>query len=221
VRQNRAASAGPYAGLLDWLVVVTVAILLDLPRRSLESAMAEAAEKRWTVEEFLDWNDGTDRRHELVDGRIVSMAPPSESHAAIVSNLTIQIGAQLRPPCRVLGEFGVRLEGRDDSFYQFDLAVTCAPAEATRRYVVDPVLIVEVLSPSTQLHDRGRKLDDYRQLPSVDEILLVASEQRHVQHWRRDGPRWIVEDLIGDADLRLAAIPGPIPLAALYEGSGV
>jgi Uma2 family endonuclease len=89
--------------------------------------MAGAAEKRWTVEEFLDWDDGTDRRHELVDGRIVAMAPPSEAHAAIVSNLTIRIGAQLRPPSRTLNAFGVRLEGRADCFYQFDLAVTCAP----------------------------------------------------------------------------------------------
>jgi Uma2 family endonuclease len=183
--------------------------------------MAEAAERRWTVEEFLDWDDGTDRRHELVDGRIVAMAPPSEAHATIVSNLTISIGTRLPPPGRVLGEFGVRLVNRDDGFYQFDLAVTCAPVEATRRYVADPVLIVEILSPSTQLHDRGRKLDDYRQLPSVNEILLVASEQRRVQHWRRDGARWIVEDLIGDADLRLAVVPEPIPLAAIYEGSGV
>ena len=78
-----------------------------------------------------------------------------------------------------------------------------------------------MLSHSTQLHDRGRKLDDYRQLLSAKEILLVASVQRRVQHWRRDGTRWIVEDLIGDADLRLAAAPDPISLAAIYEGSGV
>ena len=182
--------------------------------------MAEAAERRWTVAEFLDWDDGTDRRYELVEGRIVPMAPPSEAHATIVSHLAAAIGNRLPPPHRLLGAFGVRLEGRDDTFYQFDLAVTCAPADAGRRYIAEPILIVEVLSPSTQLHDRGRKLDDYRQLPSVGEILLVASEQRHVQHWRRDGPRWIVEDLIGDADLRLAAVPNPIPLTAIYEGSG-
>ena len=139
------------------------------------------------------------------------MAPPSEAHATIVPNLAMAIRHQLRPPYRLLGEFGVRLEGRDDSFYQCDLAVTCAPADAGRRYVAEPILIAEVLSPSTQLHDRGRKLDDYRQLPSVQEILLVASEQRRVQHWRRDGPRWIVEDLIGDAELRLAAAPDPDP----------
>jgi Uma2 family endonuclease len=80
--------------------------------------MAEAAEKRWTVEAFLAWDDGTDRRYELVDGRIVAMAPPSEAHAAIVSNLNGELRSRLKPPCRVLGEFGVRLPDRDDSFYQ-------------------------------------------------------------------------------------------------------
>ncbi|HSA80515.1 MAG TPA: Uma2 family endonuclease [Geminicoccaceae bacterium] len=183
--------------------------------------MAEPAEKHWTVEEFLAWDDATDRRYELIGGRIVAMAPSSEAHAAIVSSLTIRIGNQLRPPCRVLGQFGVKLPDRDDSFYQFDLAVSCAPADPARRYIAEPELIVEVLSPSTALHDRGRKLDHYRQLSSVNEILLVASEERRVQHWRRDGRRWVVDDLTGDADLRLATLPEPIPLAAIYEASEV
>jgi Uma2 family endonuclease len=183
--------------------------------------MAEPAEKRWTVEEFLAWDDGTDRRYELVDGRIVAMAPPSEAHATIVINLGGELRSRVRPPCRVLGEFGVRLPDREDSFYQFDLAVTCAPADPARRYVAEPELIVEVLSPSTALHDRGRKLDHYRQLLSLKEILLVASEERRVQHWRREGTRWVVDDLIGDADLRLATVPGAIALAAIYDGSGV
>jgi Uma2 family endonuclease len=173
------------------------------------------------VEEFLAWDDGTDRRYELIDGRIVAMAPPREAHAAIVSNLTIRIGNQLQPPCRVLGEFGVRLPDRDDSFYQFDLAVTCAPTDFARRCVAEPELIVQVLSPWTALHDRGRKLDHYRQLPSLKEILLVASEERRVQHWCREGTCWMVDDLIGDADLRLATVPGAIALAAIYDGSGV
>jgi Uma2 family endonuclease len=183
--------------------------------------MAAPAPKRMTVPEFLEWDDGTDRRYELVDGRIVAMAPPSEAHATIIINLGSELRSRLRPPCRVVGEFGVRLPDRDDSFYQFDLAVTCAPADPARHYVAEPELIVEVLSPSTALHDRGRKLDHYRQLPSLKEILLVASEERRVQHWRRNGARWTVDDLIGDADLRLATVPDPIPLATIYEGSGV
>jgi Uma2 family endonuclease len=183
--------------------------------------MAEPAERRWTVEEFLAWDDGTDRRCELIGGQIVAMAPPSEAHAAIIINLGAELRSRLRPPWRVLAELGVRLPDREDSFYQFDLAVTCAPADPARRYVAEPELIVEVLWPSTALHDRGRKLDHYRQLASLNEILLVASEERRVQHWRRDGTHWAVDNLIGDADLQLAIAPTPIPLAAIYEGSGV
>lgn len=149
------------------------------------------------------------------------MAPPSEAHAAIVTNLAISIGNQLRPPCRALAKFGVRLPDRDDSFYQFDLAVSCAPADPARRYIAEPELIVEVLSPSTALHDRGRKLDHYRQLPSINEILLVASEERRIQHWRRDGSQWVVNDLIGDAELQLTIVRDPIRLAEIYESGGV
>jgi len=117
--------------------------------------MADAAERRWTVEAFLDWDDGTDRRYELVDGQIVSMTPPSETHGTIVLNLGSAIRSRLRLPCRAVVESGIRPANRDDSFYQFDLAVTCSPAEPGRRYIAEPVLIVEVLSPSTELHDRG------------------------------------------------------------------
>ncbi len=183
--------------------------------------MAEPAEKRWTVEEFLVWDDGTDRRYELVDGHIVAMAPPSEAHGTIVANLTIRIGSQLRAPCRVVGEAGVVPADQNETYFQADLLVTCSPPERGRAYPVDPVLIVEVLSPSTEVHDRGRKVETYSMLPSVKEILLVSSEERRVRSWRRDGRRWIVEDLIADAELRLDTVPDPIPLAAIYEGSGV
>jgi Uma2 family endonuclease len=183
--------------------------------------MAQPAEKRRTIEEFLAWDDGTDRRYELVDGQVVAMAPPSEAHGTIVANLTIAIGRQLRAPCCVVGEAGVVPADRDDACYRTDLLVTCAPSERGRPHPVDPVLIIEVLSPSTAVHDRGRKVEDSSPLPSVQEILLVSSEERRVRSWRRDGHRWIVEDLIGAAELRLETVSDPIPLAAIYEGSGV
>ena len=183
--------------------------------------MAEPAEKRWTVEEFLAWDDGSDRRYELVDGHVLAMAPPSEAHGTIVANLTGELRNRLKPPSRVVGEPGVVPADRDDTYYQADLLVTCSPPERGRPHPVDPILIVEVLSPSTALHDRGRKVEDYSRLPSVKEILLVSSEERRVRSWRRDGRRWIVEDLIGEAELHLDTVPDPIPLAAIYEGSGM
>jgi Uma2 family endonuclease len=119
------------------------------------------------------------------------------------------------------GGAGVLLADRSDTYYQVDLAVSCAPPDPGRHHVMDPVLIVEVLSPSTAVHDRGRKVEDYSRLPSVKEILLVSSEERRVRYWRRDGSRWIVEDLIGEAELRLEIVPDPIPLATIYDGSGL
>jgi Uma2 family endonuclease len=183
--------------------------------------MAELAEKLWTVDDFLAWDDGTDRRYELVDGHVVAMAPPSETHGTIVANLSGDLRNRLKPPCRVVGEAGVVPGDRNDTYYQADLLVTCAAPERGRAYPPEPVLVVEVLSPSTEVHDRGRKVEDYSRLPSVKEILLVSSEERRVRYWRRDGPRWIVEDLIGEAELHLEAVSEPIPLAAIYEGSGV
>ena len=73
-------------------------------------------------------------------------------------------------------------------------------------------------SPSTVRHDRGVKVDRYRELASVQEILLVASEDRRVQLWRREGARWSVEDVIGDATFGLESCALSVPLAELYAG---
>ena len=87
--------------------------------------------------------------------------------------------------------------------------------------IPDPVVVIEVLSPSTIEHDRGRKAYDYRRIPSVQEIVLVASEQRHIVIWRRRGAKWEVEDLIGDATLELETVGVKIPFAAIYADSGI
>jgi Uma2 family endonuclease len=78
-----------------------------------------------------------------------------------------------------------------------------------------------VLSASTAAHDRGVKLADYRKIASVEQILLVASEDRHVEVWRRAEDGWKVQDLIGDAAIPLALDGRPLPLADVYEGVAV
>jgi Uma2 family endonuclease len=96
--------------------------------------------------------------------------------------------------------------------------VTCAPAERGARAITGPRLIVEVLSLSTAAHDRGIKLADYRRIASVEQILVVASEDRHVEVWRRAADGWKVQDLIGDAAISLAIDGQPLPLATVYDG---
>jgi Uma2 family endonuclease len=183
--------------------------------------MAEPAEQSMSLAAFLDWDDGTDVRHELLDGRIVAMAPPIEAHGTIVANLARHIGSRLKPPCRVVVEAGIIPADRADTWYQADLVVTCAPAERGARAVPEPRLVVEVLSPSTAAHDRGVKLADYRKVPSVEQILMVASEDRHVEAWRRAEDGWKVQDLIGDAVVNLAIDGEPMLLAAIYEGAAL
>jgi Uma2 family endonuclease len=179
--------------------------------------MAEPAAKRMSLAEFLEWNDGTDTRYELIDGRARAMAPPIEAHGTIVANLAAVTRPRLKPPCRVVVEAGIIPVDRADTWYQADLVVTCAPAERGARALAEPRLTVEVLSPTTAAHDRGVKLADYRRLASVEQIVLVASEDRHVEVWRRAEDGWNVQDLIGDATVALALGGPPLPLAAIYD----
>jgi Uma2 family endonuclease len=168
--------------------------------------------------EFLVWDDGTDRRYELVRGRVLAMAPPAVAHAVTVINIAVALRQAVRPPCYVAGEVGVVLSDRNDTWYQADLAVSCTRAAASHQYLIDPVLIVEVLSPSTAAHDRTQKLPDYRRIDSVQEIALVSSQERRVELWRRKDGKWEVEDLIGEAMLQLASIRAEVSLAQIYEG---
>jgi Uma2 family endonuclease len=146
--------------------------------------MAEQAVRLMTVDEFLNWDDGTDTRHELADGVIRAMAPPSGAHSAIVANTVVLLDTALRgrKPCRPLAEAGIRSDNM--VMCQADLAVTRLPIA---REIQNPVLIVEILSPSTRTHNLGRKLIDYKSLPSVEDIWMLDSERRWAQVWRRVG----------------------------------
>src|SRR5918996_551482 len=179
--------------------------------------MASPAPKRMTLAEFLEWDDGSDRRYQLLDGVPVMMAPSLEAHGELALALGAEIRTRLKPPCRVISEAGIVIPDRADTYYIADLAVTCAPREPGRRMVVEPVLVVEVLSPSTSQVDRWRKVADYRTLSSVQEILVAFSDERRVEVQRRTPDGWRVEDLIGRAEISLACCNAPLPLDAVYR----
>ena len=183
--------------------------------------MTDVAQRRMTVAEFLTWDDGTATRYELIDGRPVAMAPAAPSHSVIVANVTYELKSKLQRLCYVGSEAGIERPDRDDTFYEADVVVSCTPVAAGLAAIPDPVVVIEVLSPSTLEHDRGRKAYDYRRISSVQEIVLMASEQRHIEVWRRRGAKWEVEDLIGDATLELEAVGVGIPFAATYADSGI
>ena len=183
--------------------------------------MSEAVLRGMTVDEFLQWEDGTDTRYELVNGFVFAMAPPAPPHGRLATALGGEIRAALRSRlhCGVYGEAGIVRPDRNDTCYVADLAVTCDPPGPDDRLIRNPVLIVEILSPSTSAFDRQSTVADYRQIASVQEILLIDSQTVFAEILRRDGEHWITEIVQGPAaTLALNSVPLAIPMAELYEG---
>lgn len=186
--------------------------------------MADVAERRMTLAEFLVWDDGTDTRYEFVGGKPRAMAPASGRHGVIQQNAGIVIQDRIgrNGPCRVVQQPGVLLEVRGDGrFYVPDLAVTCQPVSASP-YIDEPKLIVEVTSPSTGRTDKDVKVPDYCSLPSVDEVWLIKSQQPLIQVWQRLNGQWI-----GSVPLKLgqsfesAFLRGTVMVDDLFAGTGL
>jgi Uma2 family endonuclease len=177
-----------------------------------------AALRRMTLPEFLAWNPGGDARYELVDGQPIMMAPPKVPHVDIADNVTGFLRPRLRPPCRTSQGVGVLVDLATDTYLEADVAVSCEPRRVGQQHLEAPRLVVEILSPSTRAHDLGVKLDLYRALTSVDEILLVSSTDRRVTHWRREGDHWLVQDVIGRGAVALGLVGEPLDLDTIYDG---
>ena len=155
------------------------------------NAVSRRVPHRMTVAEFQDWlpPDGMeDRRWELVDGEPVCMAPPSENHGAIQHEAARLIGNHLaahRPGCRGVITPGVvpRVQSQTNERVP-DLGVTCGPARGART-MADPVLLVEILSPSNEAKTRAN-VWAYTTIPSVSEVLLLSSADVQAELLRRD-----------------------------------
>ncbi|WP_407526789.1 Uma2 family endonuclease [Methylobacterium oryzisoli] len=160
-----------------------------------------------------------DERWELLDGEPILMAPQSERHQQIVGNLIRQIGPLAdRLGCRALPGLGLRNEFVDDYAPIPDIVVRCGPL-LPDGYARDPILVAEVLSPSTMHNDRGRKAAFYQSLQTLRTFLIVYQDEPRVEVWQRgNGPDWSVRALGLDDTLPLPDLAGSVPVAALYAG---
>jgi Uma2 family endonuclease len=186
--------------------------------------MADPAISHMTLEEFLRWDDGTDARYELIGGFPVAMAPPAEAHRILAVRLVSRIDAVLagRRPCNAQIDPGVVCSDRADSYYVPDIAVTCEPNEPGRQAMVDPILIVEILSPSTERTDRRLKLPVYQTIASIREIMLIDADSHHAEIYRRENDRWGIRLVRGaEATLFLASVDLQISMSELYEGIAI
>jgi Uma2 family endonuclease len=183
--------------------------------------MKTPALESMSVDEFLDWESADGLRYELRDGAVVAMAPVKPGHQILAARLARYLDEALddRPTCSVRAEAAIVPVDRDGVVHHADLAVTCRAHELEQRHTPDPMVIVEILSPSTEAYDRRVKLPDYRKIPSVEEIVLIAQDQLYCEvHRRFDEDRWQTDLLrTREAELRLASIGFAQPLSALYR----
>lgn len=154
---------------------------------------------RVTPEEYLERDRKSETKSEYRNGEIVAMAGASLAHARIVRNLVIKIGSKLGDgPCEVFST-DLRLGIRAANVFTYpDVMVTCGElqlADDRRDIVLNPVLLIEVLSASTQNYDRGEKFASYRMIPSLVDYLAVARDKIHIEHWsRQPDQRWTLTE---------------------------
>jgi Uma2 family endonuclease len=177
-----------------------------------------------TLEEFLVWDAPEGAFWQLVDGEPCAMAPASPAHGVIQG----EVGSLLRNHlteaggrCRMVVNPGVKLGVRSDRNYRIpDLAVTCTPLIPGEPMLTDPVVLVEILSPSNQA-ETWTNVWATTTIPSVQEILVVRTAAIGAQLLRRnpDGTWPDLPQGIEDGDVALDSIGFRAPLAALYAGT--
>lgn len=177
--------------------------------------------QKMTVEEYLEWESQQEIRHEYVDGEILAMTGGSIPHNDIALSFYRALYPHLRQRgCRV-NVSDVKVQANQNSRYFYpDLVVTCDPEDLkSRDFIQHPKVIIEVLSPGTASYDRTKKLKYYRQIPSLQEYVLVDSEEIAVEVYQRgEGKMWhYYEYSVGDA-IALQSIEFECAIDLLYEG---
>ncbi len=180
-------------------------------------AMNLALRKPMTLAEFLDWDSRQDVRYEFDGMQPIAMVGGTFAHASIQRNLALALGGRLRgKPCSFIGsDLKIEVAGRiryPDGF------VLCTPVAATTTVVRDPVVIFEILSPSTSGTDRIVKTREYQATPSVRRYVILEQDRIAATVLSRADALWITEILLDDANLSLPEIGIDLPLAELYEG---
>ena len=182
--------------------------------------MAKATPHPWTVEDFLVFERDELERYEFVDGIVRMMTGGSAAHSAIKGNMFAELRAALRSgPCRVdVDDLKVVTE---TAVIYPDILVICRPLAPDDDRVADPTVVVEVLSPTTETHDRIRKWRQYQTIASLQHFVLVAQSERRVEVYTRQRDGWQLAVVEPPEDtVALQAVDARLSLEAIYEGSG-
>ncbi len=184
--------------------------------------MSALPSTRATPEEYLAAERAAETKSEYIDGEVYAMSGASRRHNLISFNVGGELRSQLKSkPCEAYSsDMRVRI-GRRAYLYP-DVVVTCGEprfADDQVDTLVNPTLIIEILSPSTEGFDKGAKFDMYRTLDSLQEYLLVAQDQCHVIHYvRQSDNTWLLSETRDlSARLDLPSIGCSLPVAEVYD----
>ena len=175
-----------------------------------------------TPEEYLAWERKQPFKNEYHNGQIIAMSGASRSHNRITVDITIELGNQLMDSdCEVFAnEMRVRTSPTVSYFYP-DVIVVCGEPrfeDDTFDTLLNPIVVIEVLSPSTAAYDRGEKFESYKQLASLQEYILISQDRVRVESYHRQGAQWLHNTLQRLEDvLPLASLECEVPLRAIYR----
>ena len=177
-----------------------------------------------TETEYLDRERVSTSKHEYYAGEIFAMSGASEAHNLIASNVNASIYAQIRGRgCRIYPS-DMRIKIVKTGLYTYpDITIVCGTPTFTdvtkRDTLLNPTIIIEILSPSTERYDRGVKFQNYRTIETLKEYILIAQNKHHIERYtRQEGNTWILTEAIGvDFTINLDSIQCFLSLADTYE----
>ena len=187
-----------------------------------------AAQTFLTPEEYLAFERKAATKHEYLNGQIITMSGASFAHNFITVNIVTYLNVQLMEgECRVAAsDMRVKVTQLDSYFYP-DVVVVCGEPRAeddTFDTLLNPVVIAEVLSPSTEGYDRGEKFEHYQQIASLTDYILISQDEVCVEHYCRQGSGWLqtefreLEDVLSlpsiDCELRLQDVYRRVEVAS-------
>jgi len=185
--------------------------------------MQKEAFASFTEREYLDLERGSDEKHDFYQGEIFSMAGASERHNLIVSNVIGELRVQLKEtPCRVYpGDMRLKIETTGLITYP-DIMVISGKREFTddqQDTVVNPDVIIQVLSDSTESYDRGLKFENYRKLNSLKEYVMISQYKQKIERYSRDqSGSWVLaESEPNNPTIALVSINCLLSHAEIYD----
>lgn len=186
---------------------------------------AEAQQNRYTVEGYFALEATSGVRHEFFEGEVFAMAGTTRAHNTIAGNLYMALRQSLRDKECLVQIESVRLAVEENRHYTYpDVLVSCDPHDQREsQQVYSPILLVEVLSPSTSAYDRGLKFKQYQKLPSLQHYLMIAQNTWRVEWYRRnEANQWVIIVLTDPEEvLIISELNLQLTVASVYEKSGV